>query len=163
MNLAPFSSFTWVSIKPPMVAFTVGLRDGVRKDTSRNIVETGEFVVHVADESLLDALHESGENHPPDVSEVELLGLQTAASDFIAVPRLTQPRIAMECRLHQTLTFGVMGADFIVGEVLAYHVNDAIIHDGKIDTVKLNPVCRLGGPNYAMLGEVTSRRAMPYM
>ncbi|WP_204365576.1 flavin reductase family protein [Microbacterium sp. B19] len=53
VNLAPFSSFTWVSQHPAMLGFTVNRRAHGRKDTIRNIEEYGEYVVNIADESML--------------------------------------------------------------------------------------------------------------
>ena len=80
VNLAPFSAFTFVSSKPPMVGINVGRKAGVMKDTGSNILRTGEYVIHVPDTGLLEAVHQSSVEHPADVSEVELLGLQTIAS-----------------------------------------------------------------------------------
>ncbi|HSV46945.1 MAG TPA: flavin reductase family protein [Ramlibacter sp.] len=160
LNVAPFSAFTFVSNKPPMLGINVGRKAGVRKDTGRNIHATGEYVVHIADEGLLDAVHESAVEHPPEVSEVELLGLSTEPSDLIGVPRLAQAPVAMECRLHQAIEFGLTGSEFIVGEVLAFHLREGLLRNGKIDSVELNPICRLGGPNYATLGRVVTKRPL---
>lgn len=160
LNLAPFSAFTFVSNKPPMIGVNIGRKAGVMKDTANNILARREYVVHIADQSLLAPLHESAEEHPPEVSEVEVLGLATVVSDCISVPRLAAPPVAMECRLHQSIQFGVTGSEFIVGEVLAFHLRDGLARDGKIDTMALNPICRLGGPNYATLGQVVTMRAI---
>lgn len=160
VNLAPFSTFTYVSTKPPMVGFNAGRKAGLRKDTANNILASGEFVVHVVDESLLGPMHESSVEHPPAVSEAELLGLEWVASERVVVPRLQAPRVAMECRLHSVTPYGDTGAEFIVGEVLVFHVKDGFIDNGKIDTLRLNPVCRLGGPNYATLGAITTLRTI---
>ena len=35
-----------------------------------------------------------------------------------------------------------------------FHFREGLLKDGKIDTRALNPVCRIGGPNYATLGEI---------
>ena len=158
VNLAPFSTFTYVSTKPPMIGFNVGRKAGRRKDTANNIFATREFVVHVVDESLLGAMHESSVEHPPEVSELELLGLEWTASDRISVPRLLAPRVAMECRFHSATPYGDTGSEFVVGEVLVFHVRDGLLVDGKIDSAELNPVCRLAGPSYATLGRITTLR-----
>lgn len=158
LNVAPFSAFTFVSNKPPMVGINVGRKLGGLKDTGNNILAAGEYVVHIADRSLLGPLHESAEEHPPEVSEVELLGLQTVASDFVSVPRLAAAPVAMECRLHQSIAFGVTGSQFMVGEVIAFHLRDGLSRDFKIDTKALDPICRLAGPNYAALGEIITMR-----
>jgi flavin reductase (DIM6/NTAB) family NADH-FMN oxidoreductase RutF len=158
LNLAPFSAFTFVSTKPPLLGVNVGRKAGVRKDTGRNIHANGEYVVHIGDVSLVQAIHESAVEHAPDISEVELLGLETSPSERIAVPRLTSPPVAMECRLHRAIEFGDTGAEFIVGEVLVFHVRDGLLRDGKIESAALDPVCRLAGPNYASLGRLISMR-----
>lgn len=160
LNLAPFSTFTYVSTKPPMIGFNAGRKAGRRKDTAHNILTTGEFVVHVVDASLLAPMHESSVEHPPEVSEADVLGLEWVASECIAVPRLVAPRVAMECRFHSATPYGDTGSEFLVGEVLMFHVRDGYLVDGKIDSLKLDPVCRLAGPNYASLGCVTTMRAI---
>ena len=154
VNLAPFSAFTFVSSKPPMVGINVGRKAAVMKDTGANILRTGEYVIHVPDADLLEAVHQSSVEHPPEVSEVDLLGLGTIASTHVHVPRLVAAPVAMECRLHRSIAFGDTGSEFMVGEIVAFHVRDDLLVDGKIDTAVLRPICRLGGPNYALLGEI---------
>ena len=48
----------------------------------------------------------------------------------------------------------ITGSALMVGEVVAFHFRDGLVVDGKVDTRALDPICRLGGPNYATLGEV---------
>jgi flavin reductase (DIM6/NTAB) family NADH-FMN oxidoreductase RutF len=153
-NLAPFSAFNFVCSFPLMLGFNVGRRLGLQKDTARNIRRHGEYVVHIADETMVEMLHLSSFEHEPEVSEAELLGLETAAAESIRGNRLTAAPIAMECRLSQILNFGTTGADFIVGEVQLIHLRDGLYKDGKIDSTDLRPLCRIAGPNYAGLGEI---------
>ena len=51
-NLAPFSFFNVVGNSPPTIMISIGERKGNIKDTLRNIKETGEFVINIADEKL---------------------------------------------------------------------------------------------------------------
>lgn len=157
-NLAPFSCFTFVSNKPPMVGINVGRKAGELKDTGRNVHERGEFVVHVADETMIEPVHLSAVEHPPEVSEIEVLGLATVPSERVAVPRLRDAPIALECVLHRAIAFGATGAQFVVGEIVAFHVRDGLLDGTKIDTAELRPIARLAGPNYAALGEITTMR-----
>ncbi|EHK63475.1 flavin reductase family protein [Achromobacter arsenitoxydans] len=160
VNLAPFSCYTFVSNQPPMIGVNIGRKAGERKDTGRNIMENGHFVVNIADETLLDPLHESAQEHPPEVSEAELLGLDVLPGAVIATPRLAAAPISLECRLHSVTPFGNTGAEFFVGEVVMFHIRDGLMQDGKIDTGKLRPICRIGGPNYASLGEIVTKRGI---
>lgn len=160
VNLAPFSCFTFVSNTPPMVGVNIGRKAGERKDTARNILAHRHFVVNIGDETLLDAIHASAEEHPPEVSEAELLGLDVLPGASIGTPRLAAAPISMECRLHSVTPYGDTGAEFFVGEVLLFHIRDGLARDSKIDTEQLRPVCRIGGPNYASLGPIVSKRAI---
>jgi flavin reductase (DIM6/NTAB) family NADH-FMN oxidoreductase RutF len=154
VNLAPFSAFTFVSPKPPMLAISVGRKAGVYKDTAHNILNNEEFVVHIADSTLMTAVHESSTEHPPDVSEVEELNLETLPGERVKVPRLAVAPIAMECRFRQCLEFGETRSRLLVGEVLVFHIRDGLMNNGKIETEALDPIARIGGPRYARLGEI---------
>ncbi len=158
VNLAPFSCYTFVCSKPPMVGINIGRRAGQRKDTSRNIHECGEFVLNIGDATLVDAIHRSADEYGPEVSEAELLGLALAPSESIGTPRLAGVPAALECRLHSVQEFGETRAEFIVGEVLIFHFRAGLCINGRVDTASLNPLARLGGPNYAGLGEMITMK-----
>ena len=156
LNLAPFSAFMFVSPKPPMLAISVGRKGNIYKDTAQNILNNEEYVVHIADSSLMKAVHESSTEHPPDVSEVEELRLSTLPGERIKVPRLAAAPIAMECRFRQCLEFGETRSRLIVGEVLVFHIRDGLLQNGKIETEALDPIARIAGPRYAKLGEIVT-------
>lgn len=154
VNLAPFSAFTFVSTWPPMIGISVGRRGAKYKDTAHNILALESYVVHIADRSMIAAVHASSEEMPAHVSEAAVLGLDVVPGACVAVPRLKAVPVAMECVLRHVLEFGRTRSRFIVGEVVRVHLRDGLLVDGKIRTVDLDPICRLGGPNYAALGEI---------
>ena len=160
LNLAPFSAFMFVSPKPPMLAISVGRKGNIYKDTAQNILNNEEYVVHIADSSLMNAVHESSTEHPPDVSEVDELGLATLPGERIKVPRLAAAPIAMECRFRQCLEFGETRSRLIVGEVLVFHIRDGLLNNGKIETEALDPIARIAGPRYAKLGEIVTLKSV---
>ena len=126
LNLAPFSAFTFVSQKPPMLAISVGRKGPDYKDTAHNILDTEEYVIHIADTPLMGAVHDSSVEHPPEVSEVEELNLETRPSERIKVPRLAAAPVAMECVFRQCLEFGEARSRLIVGEVVMFHIRDGL-------------------------------------
>jgi flavin reductase (DIM6/NTAB) family NADH-FMN oxidoreductase RutF len=156
LNLAPFSAFMFVAPKPPMLAISVGRKGNIYKDTAQNILNNEEYVVHIADSSLMKAVHESSTEHPADVSEVEELRLSTLPGERTKVPRLAAAPIAMECRFRQCLEFGETRSRLIIGEVLVFHIRDGLLQNGKIETEALDPIARIAGPRYAKLGEITT-------
>ncbi|MFD8338276.1 flavin reductase family protein [Streptomyces solisilvae] len=154
VNAAPFSCFTFVCYEPMLLGFSVGRKNGLLKDTAVNISAIGEFVVHIPDEPLVELVHQSAVEYPVEVSEADELGLDTAPSETIAVPRLAQPPIALECRHDRTVEFGDIRSQFIVGRVTRIHIRSGLVKDGKIDTELLNPLSRLAGACYSSIGPV---------
>lgn len=158
VNLAPFSSFMGTS-NPPIVTLALGRRrDGTPKDTYRNIAENGEAVVHIGDAPLLEAMHATGEEIPPEESEVERLGMKVVKSEKVKVPRLIEAPVALECRFREEHPMGE-GSTFVMLDILFAHVSEAAWDDEVRCAVsdRWSPIARLGsvaGPNYGLLGEL---------
>jgi flavin reductase (DIM6/NTAB) family NADH-FMN oxidoreductase RutF len=157
VNAAPFSSFNYVAHSPPMLAVNIGSRAGELKDTARNIVDTREFVVNVATEATLEVMHKSSAEYPPEVSEVEALGIRLEPSRFVKPPRIAASPIQMECRLDQAIVLGRGLNTLYIAEVIAFHLSQAVFDGRRVDSAKMRPVARLGGPYYAALGEIFNR------
>jgi len=154
VNVAPYSGFTFVSMQPPMVGIFVRRRQGRLKDTAANILETREFVVNIGDDSQIEEIHRSGHDYEPHESEAELLNLKLAPSEIVKPPLLAAAPASLECVFREASRYGQDDADFLVGEVVMIHVRDELYADAKVDSVRLRPACRIGGPNYTTLGEV---------
>lgn len=151
-NLAPFSFFTAVCPKPPVICFcnSIRVRDGSKKDTLRNVEATGEFVVNVVSEEFAQQMVVCSGDYPPDVSEFDVSGLTPIPSDLVKPPRVKESHVQMECRLLQVVTISTEpgGGSLVMGEVLRFHVDDDIIDQGKVDPDKLRPIGRMGGIEY---------------
>jgi flavin reductase (DIM6/NTAB) family NADH-FMN oxidoreductase RutF len=157
VNAAPFSSYNYVATTPPMLAINIASRDGMEKDTARNIRETGEFVVNVATEASMELMHACGENYAPDVSETDALGIALLPSRLVKPPRIALTPVQMECRLDQVVVLGRGINTLFIGEVVAFHLSGEIYDGTRVDSAKMRPIARLGGPFYAGLGEIYHR------
>jgi flavin reductase (DIM6/NTAB) family NADH-FMN oxidoreductase RutF len=157
VNAAPFSSYNYVAHSPPMVAVNIGTKEGQLKDTARNIVETGEFVVNVATFDAMDLMHGCSADYPSETSEIEALGIELLPGERIAVPRVAVSPIQMECRLERAITLGRGLNTLYIGEVLLFHLSSTVFDGRYVDSVKLRPIARLGGPLYAELGALHNR------
>ncbi|GBF76657.1 hypothetical protein PA598K_05138 [Paenibacillus sp. 598K] len=158
LNAAPFSFFYIVNSHPPMVSVSVQRRQGQPKDTASHAMAAGEFVVHITDTSYLEQMNLTASQLPPDASEVELAGLTAVPSEAIAVPGLAEARIRMECVLEHALPLGGTPdsptSDLLIGRVVRFHIDEALLHGGRINAAALDPVSRLAGSDYARIGEV---------
>lgn len=151
VNAAPYSFFNAMGAAPPTVAIGL-LADPERgfKDTARNILDTGEFVVNLVPERLVEAMNVTAVNAPGGHNELDLAGLQTAPSQHIAPPRIAESPVAFECRSLSNVVTGPQQT-IVIGQVLAVHVADDCILDaekGHIDTPKLDLVARSYGSDY---------------
>ena len=146
-NLAPYSFFNAFNYVPPIVGFaSIGY-----KDTVRNVQETGEFVWNLATRDLAEVMNQSCAAVPPEVSEFALTGLTPLASTLVAPPRVAESPVTFECRSTQVLQ--LQGADgaavdtwLVLGEVVAVHIDTALLKDGVYDTANAGHILRGGGP-----------------
>jgi flavin reductase (DIM6/NTAB) family NADH-FMN oxidoreductase RutF len=145
-NIAPFSFFTVVARKPPMISLTIQPRSSRTqlKDTLTNARETGEFVINIVSLPFANQMHLSSVEHPPEVDEFELCGLTKVPSVTVRPPRVEGGPVAMECKVETILSFGEVEDNVLIGRVTRFHIRDDVWLDrGRIDTAALQPVGRL--------------------
>ena len=161
-NLAPHSFFTVSAVRPPVVQFTsVG-----EKDSLRNAQETGEFVVAVCTEDLVEQVNLTGTDYPPHLSEFDAIGLTRAPSRQVRPPRVAESPVNIECRVVGTREFGTAedgGVSVVVfGEVVWVSIDERVIQDDRPEITLLRPVARLGADEWSTIGEISSRKRVPY-
>lgn len=154
-NVAPFSYFIALTNQPPLLGVSINHRRGELKDTLRNIEASGDFVINIVDEPLLDRSVQASGEWPAEVDEFVLTGLTPVASDHVKAPRVGESPVSLECRLFRVIELG--DTHFVVGEIVRAHVRDEVMTEGRVDPLKLRPVGRLGGEGYAPLREVLLR------
>jgi flavin reductase (DIM6/NTAB) family NADH-FMN oxidoreductase RutF len=147
-NLAPHSYFNIISTDPPIVHFT----SAGEKDTRRNVEATGEFVVNIVTDDLVEPMNVTAARFDADDDEFAWADLEVAASSRVAPPRVAAAKAAIECRYRETVSMG--NGHMLFGEVVTVHLSDAVHHDGVADPEKYRPVARLGGTAYATIRDV---------
>lgn len=158
-NLAPFSFYNAVAGFPPTIMFSISYRVRRKprsKDTLRNVEEVGEFVAHVADEQLAGAMILTAADFPPETDEFEIADLETVPSLEVRPPRIAAAPVAMECKVTQIVPVEGATNVMVLGRVLRFHIRDDLLRsNGLVDTIKMKPITRLGGPvEYARIGEL---------
>ena len=153
VNVAPFSCFTFLTSKPPLVGISIGSRDGGDKDTLRNIRARGEYVVNVPSVEVAALVAASAEAFPAGVSEAQALGIPLAPSRELAVPRIRDIGVALECRLHRLVDLeDEQRHCFVVGRIVSASVRRAIVTPAGIDSAVWKPLARLGRGQFAATG-----------
>jgi flavin reductase (DIM6/NTAB) family NADH-FMN oxidoreductase RutF len=160
-NLAPYSQFQNVGFDPPIVMFSANQNStGGRKNSVVNAEARGEFVWNMATYALREAVNITSEELPLGVDEFERAGLAKIASKLVAPKRVKDSPVHFECKYLQTTRLpgnGAMGSvDVVFGRVVAIHIDDAAIRDGKVDIACLRPLARLGYYDYTFVETVFS-------
>ncbi|WP_457622683.1 flavin reductase family protein [Persephonella sp.] len=150
-NLAPFSYYAGISSDPPLVVVSIGSKEpGVKKDTWRNIEETGEFVINLVTRDLIEEMNISSLPFDEEIDEFEKTGLTPAPSTYVKAPRVKESPVNIECKKYEIIQIGKMG--IILGQVLNFHIRDDILNEkGYVDTTMLEIIGRLGGANYCLI------------
>lgn len=155
VNLAPYSQFNNLGYDPPYVMFSANSLpgSGMRKDSVRNAVDTGEFVVNMATYELRNAVNTTSQFLPPEVDEAALAGLEMIPGRMVKAPRVAASPVHLECKFHSSLALPGNAFDqvhhVVIGRVVGVHVRDDVLTpEGKLDVIKIRPLARLGYFDY---------------
>lgn len=148
-NLAPYSFFSVIQGKPPMVSFA---SEGL-KDSAVNARDTGEFVANLVTEKNVDAMNASAKFLPHGASEFEYAKLEVAQSRLVKPPRVKSAPAALECVVTDFTTLkdrkGTrLDGYLIIGEVIGVHLDATFLTGGKFDTDRAGVVARCGYRDY---------------
>jgi flavin reductase (DIM6/NTAB) family NADH-FMN oxidoreductase RutF len=152
-NLAPYSFFTGIHSEPPTLLFCAGnKRSGQPKDSARNALETGEFVVNIGNFAQAVPMVQTSAEYADELSEWEPAGVTPLPSERVKPPRVQGAPVHLECVLHDSYKLmhgAVCSSQIIIGRIVLIHVDESVA-DGKggVDPWKLDAIGRLGGQQY---------------
>lgn len=151
-NLAPYSFFTGITSSPPSLCFSPIHRSGEPKDSLRNVMETGEFVVNLVSEELAEAMNATSEEVGPEIDELLMAKLTPAPSAHVRPCGVAESPIRMECRLDKLVEVGrgPGASTLVIGEIVAWHVRDDLYDEERvrIRIDRLGAIGRLAGDWY---------------
>lgn len=158
-NLAPYSFFNAVADTPHYVVFG----SAGRKDSIRNIEETGEFTCNMATWDLREQMNASSAQLPASIDEFEAVGLEKAAGVLVKCPRVAASPAALECKYVKTVDLpghdnSAGGYAMVVGQVIGVYINDDFIIEGRVNTAGMQPIMRMGYSEYAVVTEAFRMR-----
>ena len=155
INLAPYSFFNGFCSSPPIVGFS---SEGW-KDSASFARESGEFVANLATSDLRHPMNATSAPLPRGENEFIHAGLTMTQCRLVSAPRVAESPASLECRVVEiveikTSSGAWSGSVLTLGEVVAVHVDDAFIRDGRFDTAAAHPLARCGYHDYAVVESV---------
>ena len=146
-NIAPHSFYQLVSTTPPIVMISsMG-----EKDTVRNIRHNGQFVVCGSAGQWVEQINATATEFGPDVSEFDMAGLTREPSQMVTPCRVAESPYALECHL---VDIHEVGNGLVVyGQVVLIAVSASVMNGSRVDMGALNPIARLSGSDWSLLGQ----------
>ena len=140
INLAPYSFFNGFSSAPPIVGFS---SEGW-KDSASFAKESGEFVANLATHDLRGPMNVTSAPFARGDNEFARAGLTMAECRLVAAPRVAESPAALECKVVEvveikSLSGALSGAVLTLGEVVAFHIDERFLVDGRFDTARAAP------------------------
>jgi flavin reductase (DIM6/NTAB) family NADH-FMN oxidoreductase RutF len=155
VNLAPYSFFNGFCSVPPIVGFS---SEGW-KDSASFAKESGEFVANLATFDLRGPMNETSAPFARGDNEFARAGLTMAECRLVAAPRVAESPAALECKVVDVVEIKSVsgawsGAALTLGEVVAFHIDDEFLVDGRFDTARAHSLARCGYQDYAAVEKV---------
>jgi flavin reductase (DIM6/NTAB) family NADH-FMN oxidoreductase RutF len=152
INLAPYSFFNAFGSAPPIVGFS---SEGA-KDSAAFARDSGEFVANLATMDLFRQVSETSAPLPRGQSEFIHSGLTMAPCRLVSAPRVAESHAALECKVIEIVALKdrrgePIGNYLVLGEVVAFHIDDRFIHDGVFDAAAARSLARCGYQDYAVV------------
>jgi len=163
-NLAPFSYFQVVDHDPPIFVIGFSGRASRPKDTRSNLVETGECVISVVSEHMIEGVNATSLDVPQGTSEWELYGFEPAPSTTVKPERVVDSIFSIEGKLLEMkeLDYGgkhaadgkPSGALAVIEATRFWVREDALnVAEDQIDLGAMRPLVQLGGISYGRVRE----------
>lgn len=161
-NLSPFSYFQVVDHDPPIFVIGFSARATRPKDTRQNLLETGECVINVVSEHMVEAVNATSLDVPLGTSEWNLSGLQSAPSETVKPERVLDAIFSIEGKLLEMKELDYGGSHRAEGkpsgalaviQAKRFWIREDALVGGNIDLEVMRPLVQLGGISYGRVRE----------
>jgi flavin reductase (DIM6/NTAB) family NADH-FMN oxidoreductase RutF len=148
-NIVTLAWVGTVCSDPPMVGIAVRQE----RHSHHLIEETGEFVLNIPGEEILEETDRCGQVSGREVDKFAVTGLTPEAASEVKAPLIAECHVNMECKVRQKLELGAH--DLFLGEVVAVHVEEKVLDERgrRVDYDKAKPFV-LTFAEYRGLGEL---------
>lgn len=143
-NVAVFNSLVHIGANPPLYGLLFR-PDTVRRDTLRNIEESGEYTLNWMAAKDVEAVHQTAAKYPAEESEFAAVGFAEITDDGACSPRLAAAVISARLRLAQIIDIPLNGTKLVIGSVEEIYVpEDVVSGEGFVALHKLDVLSCVG-------------------
>ena len=157
-NLAPYSFFNAVAYDPPQVMFAASFKPNTNgyKDSVENILKTKEFVVNFVTDTMSQKMNLSSIDAPKDIDEFDFSKIKKKKSIKVKPFSVLNSPVNLECKFLQKFNLkssvkNKFHNKIIIGEIVGIYIDNQFIKDGRIDSIAMQYVGRLGYAEYTTI------------
>ncbi|UZJ44067.1 flavin reductase [Marinimicrobium sp. C6131] len=147
-NLAIVNSVIHLGANPPLMGMVTRPRT-VERHSVENILATGYYTLNQVHGGMIRPAHQTSARYARGQSEFDATGLTPGFREGHPAPYVEESRLKIGLKLLECKHLAFNNTDFIVGEIVAVHVEPNVIQpDGYVDIEALDAVTISGLDSY---------------
>lgn len=158
INIAPFSYFNIVSDDLGLIMISVQTDNKKRKDTSYNIINNKEAIIHLVDEKIIYDMNETSINYEYNLSEINRTKFNLVPTTLKTLG-LKESLIKYDCVLYNHIPIykeDYITTDLFVLQIKNINIDESILDESYHINNNFQPVSRLEGNNYLVNNNILS-------
>lgn len=154
-NIAPYSFFSVASCNPPVLSFTeVKSSDKKNKGTLSNLRETGECVVNIVTETLLEKMNQTSANVELGQSKFDMANIEHCPSHRVKPYSVKLSPIRYECTLREVIEVSnaPTGGTIVLLDVKSIFIQNALYNQeqNNVEHALVESVGKMGGDYFTL-------------
>ncbi len=138
-NLAIFSSITHLGSNPPLLGLISRPSTLVRRDTMKNILDTGTYTINSIERNMLDRAHRTSGKFSRNVSEFDTCDFDEEILANFSSPFVMESEIKIGMKFIDSIHIKYNDTYMIVGEIQLIHTKQSVVnHSESVGVIGLN-------------------------
>ncbi|MCA1759006.1 MAG: flavin reductase family protein [Bacteroidales bacterium] len=137
-NLAIFNSLIHIGANPALYGI-VFRPDTVRRDTLRNILETGQYTLNYVQSADFEKAHQTSAKYETNLSEFSAIGFKEQYYESFTAPFVKEAVVKIGMKFEEKTDLKINGTMLVIGSIQHIEINENIVgKDGFISLADEN-------------------------
>lgn len=157
-NIAPYSFFSVASCNPPVLSFTeVKASNHQRKGTLTNLIATGECVVNIVNETLVEQMNLTSASVQPGENKFDIANIEHCASHSVKPYSVKDSPMRYECTLREIIEVSdePTGGTLVLLNVKSIFIDDELYNQetNNVNHSLVSTVGKMGGDFFTLTND----------
>lgn len=125
-NLAIFNSLIHIGANPALYGILFR-PDTVRRDTLRNILETGQYTLNYVHAADFEKAHQTSAKYESNISEFSATGFSEKYSETFTAPFVKESVVKIGMKFEEKTDLKINGTILVIGSIQQIEINENIV------------------------------------